>query len=243
MWGLTLFADTSGAIKAIQDYVTPTIQVFAGLAGIACAFFIAHAGYLYMTSRGNPERLEQAKHVIKNAMIGVAIVFAAVALTSILSHAFGSPHDISGATLPNIQSLPPDKADNGFFDIVTKAITGFLVKLINSAASPFLNALDFFTKSTPLMEDNKTVLNFWLAMVGISDVVFALIVALLGMQVMSAATFGFDEIEFKHLLPRFGLTFLLMNSSIYLIDRIIDLSNALITAVDKNLVLPQSGTL
>ena len=50
---------------------------------------------------------------------------------------------------------------------------------------------------------------------------------------MSASTFGFDEIEFKHLLPRVALVFLLMNTSIFFIDGIIELSNALITAVGK----------
>ena len=49
---LTLFADTAGAIKVVQDYVTPTMKIFAGIASLACAFFIAHAGYVYITSSG-----------------------------------------------------------------------------------------------------------------------------------------------------------------------------------------------
>src|SRR5665811_1967478 len=89
------------------------------------------------------------------------------------------------------------------------------------------------TKGTPLMTSNSAVFNLWLAMVGITDVLFAVIVALLGFHVMSATTFGLDEIEFKHLLPRVGLIFLLLNTSIFLIDGIIGLSNALIFAVGK----------
>jgi len=83
------------------------------------------------------------------------------------------------------------------------------------------------------MAENQSVFNFWLAMVGIADVLFIVIIALLGFHVMSASTFGFDEIEFKHLLPRVTLVFLLMNTSIFFIDGIIELSNALITAVSK----------
>ena len=66
-----------------------------------------------------------------------------------------------------------------------------------------------------------------------TDVLFVIILALIGFHVMSAASFGFDEIEFKHLLPRIGLVFLLINTSIFAIDGIIELSNALITAIGK----------
>lgn len=230
---LTLLANTSGAVAAMKDYVTPTIQTLAALASIVCVFFIVNAGYLYMTSRGKPEQMEHAKHVLKNALLGVLIVLAAVTLTSILSNAYGSPPDAHNATLPNLQSITPNEDSNGLIDILIKATTGFLNNIIQAVATPFLDALEFFTKSTPLMAENKSVFNFWLAMVGISDVLFAMILALLGFHVMSASTFGFDEVEFKHLLPRIGLIFLLMNTSIIFIDGIIELSNALITAVGK----------
>lgn len=68
-------------------------------------------------------------------------------------------------------------------------------------------ALGFFTKATPLMAQNSSVFNLWLAMVGITDVLFVVVIALLGFHVMSAASLGFDEIEIKHLLPRIGLIF------------------------------------
>jgi len=83
------------------------------------------------------------------------------------------------------------------------------------------------------MAQNPGVFNLWLAVVGITDVLFILIVALLGFHVMSAASFGFDEIEFKHLLPRIGLAFLLVNTSIFVIDFVIELSNVLINAITK----------
>ena len=67
--GLSLLADTSGAISVMRDYIRPTIQMLAGLASIACTLFLVHGGYLYMTSRGNPESLETAKRVVRNALI------------------------------------------------------------------------------------------------------------------------------------------------------------------------------
>ena len=89
-------------------------------------------------------------------------------------------------------------------------------------------------------------------MVGISNRLLVIVVALLGFHVMSASTFGLDEVEFKHLLPRIGLIFLIMNTSIFMIDGIIALSNVLIDAVGQisgastvwatlTLVLKQAG--
>jgi hypothetical protein len=230
---MTFFGDASGAVTAMRDYVSPTIKTLSALASLACVAFIINAGYLYMTSGGKPDQLEQAKRILKNAILGLVIVLGAVTLTSILTNAYGSPQGANGGTLPNLQAIPPAEASNGLVDMILKTITEFLNNIIQMAAAPFLGALDFFTKATPLMAQNPSVFNFWLAMVGITDVLFVIIVALLGFHVMSASTFGFDEIEFKHLLPRIGLIFLVMNTSIFLIDGIIGLSNALIVAVGK----------
>ena len=230
---MTFFADASGAVTAMREYVWPTMKVLASLAAIASVFFIVNAGYLYMTSSGKPEKLEHAKHVLKNALLGLVIVIAAITLTSILTNAYGTPQAAGNATLPSLEAIPATNTDSGLVDILIKAVTGFLNTIIQTIASPFLGALDYFTKSTPLMAQNPSVFNFWLAMVGIADVLLIIVIALIGFHVMSASTFGFEEIEFKHLLPRIGLIFLLMNTSIFFIDGIIALSNALIAAVGK----------
>lgn len=231
--GLSLLADTSGAVTVMRQYVAPTVKMLAALASVACTFFIVQGGYQYMTSRGNPEGLEQAKRVLRNALIGLVLVFAAATLTTILTGAYGDPSGTSNATLPNLQAIEPADPGNGLVDVIIKAVTGFLNNIIQAVGAPFLSALDYFTKETPLMAKNSTVFNFWLAMVGITNVLFILVVALIGFHVMSAASFGFDEIEFKHLLPRLGLAFLLINTSIFFIDAIIELSNVLITAVNN----------
>ena len=226
-----LMADSSGAIQAMHSYVTPAMQTLTAIAAIASVFFIVYAGILYMSSRGNPDKLDQAKRVLKNALIGLVIVLGAGTLTAILNSSMGGATNPSSATLPNLQAITPANPSSGLIEVIISAITGLLNTIIQAVAAPFLAALDFFTKSTPLMTSNSAVFNLWLAMVGITDVLFAVIVALLGLHVMSASTFGLDEIEFKHLLPRVGLIFLLLNTSIFIIDGIIALSNALITAV------------
>lgn len=230
---LTLLADTSGAITVMRDYVRPMLQVIAGLASIACVFFLVNGGYQYITSTGNPEALESAKQIIKKALIGLVIVFSATTLTTILSGAYGDLSGTASATLPSLQAIEPEDAGNGLVDVLIKAITGFLNNIIQAVAAPFLTALDFFIKETPLMAKNSGVFNIWLAIVGITNVLFMLVVALLGFHVMSASTFGFDELDIKQLLPRLGLAFLLINTSIFFIDAVIELSNVLITAINK----------
>jgi hypothetical protein len=63
-------------------------------------------------------------------------------------------------------------------------------------------------------------------------ILLVLVVALLGFHVMSFATFGLEEIEFKHLLPRIGVAFRLVNTSIFIIDAVISLSNGMIDALN-----------
>lgn len=230
---LVFFADTAGAIKNVRDYVLPTAKILSGIASLACAFFLTHAGYIYMTSSGKPDRMEYAKSIAKKAVIGLVIVLAAVTIVSILNGSYQAVQNPNDANLPNLQAVTPKSENNGLIEMIIKAVTGLLSSIINAIASPFLNALEFFTKSTPLMASNKAVFNLWLAIVGIADVLLILVVALVGFQVMSASSFGFDEVEVKHLLPRIALIFLLMNTSIFLIDGIISLSNVLISAVNQ----------
>lgn len=228
---LSLMADLSGAITVMQNYVTPTLRILTAIAAIASVFFIVYGGFLYIASSGKPEKLDTAKRVLKNALIGLVIVLGASTLTAILSGAMTHTVAPSSSVLPSLEAIKPDSASNGLIDVLIGAITGLLNNIIQAIAAPFLAALDFFTKSTPLMTSNSAVFNLWLAVVGITDVLFAVVVALLGFHVMSASTFGLDEVELKHLLPRIGLIFLLLNTSIFIIDGFIELSNVLIKAV------------
>jgi hypothetical protein len=228
---LTLMADASSAASVMHSYVAPVIRTLCVVASLVCVFFLVNGGYAYMTSAGKPEQLDHAKRILRNALIGLVIVLAAGVLTEILTHAYAGSSAAANAKLPQLQAIPPDKVSNGLVAVLIKAVTGLLNNIIQSVAQPFLHALSYFTTSTALMASNSAVFNLWLAIVGIADALFVLVVALLGFHVMSATTFGFDEIEVKHLLPRFGLIFLAMNTSIFAIDGVIEVSNAMIKAV------------
>ncbi len=230
---LTFLADATSASNAMRAYVGPAVTTLAVLASLACVFFLIMGGIQYMSSAANPEKLEHAKKIIKNALIGLVLVIAAGTLTAILSHAYSATGTAGTEQFPSLQPLQPQ--DNGFnlFDVVINAIVAVLRNIVQSIGTPFVSALGFFTNATPLMGGNASVFNIWLAVVGITDVLFVLVVALIGFQVMSAATLGFDEIELKQLLPQMAFIFLLINTSIFAIDAIIGLSNAMIYALQS----------
>ncbi len=224
-------ADVSAASNAMHQFVAPVMLTLVGLASLACVFFLVTAGFAYVTSKGNPDKLEHAKKVLKNAIIGLVIVLAAGTLTSILTHAYGAPSTAGIEHLPSLTAIQPADSGGGIVDILIKAIVGLFKHIIESAATPFIKGLNYFTKGTPLMAENSAVFKLWLTIVGITDALFVLVVALLGFHVMSAASLGLDEIEFKHLLPRLAGAFLLINTSIFAIDAIISLSNGMINAL------------
>ncbi len=184
-----------------------------------------------MTSSANPERLEHAKKVIKNALIGLVLVLAAATLTTILSHAYTASGGTPTDQLPSLVQVQPAETSPGLVSVIIDAIVGVLRNVIESIGEPFVRALPYFTTSTPLMGDNTSVFNLWLAIAGITDVIFVLVVILVGFHVMSFASFGFEELELRHLLPQMVLIFLLVNTSIFMIDGVIGLSNGMIHAL------------
>lgn len=230
---LSLFANASATSNVMRSYIVPIIATLSGLASLGCVFFLINGGIQYMTSSGDPAKLEHAKKVIKNALIGLVLVLAAATLTGILSSAYSSSNATPAQMFPELRPIEPADDNVNLWDVFVKAIVGFLRSVVESVAEPFLNALSFFLNRTPLMGENASVFNLWLAVVGIADVLFILVVALLGFNVMSASTFGFEEVDIKQLLPRLALIFLLINTSIFAIDAVIGLSNGMIYALQS----------
>jgi hypothetical protein len=224
-------ADVSAVENTMHGVIDPIVTSLCVLASLACVVFLVIGGFRYITSSGRPDKLGEAKHIIQKALIGLVVVLAAATLTAVLTHAYSGSANTSTQQIPQLQAIQPNHTGISLVDVIIKAITGVLQNIIASIASPFMNALSYFTSGTPLMAADSSVFNLWLATVAIADVLFVLVVAMLGFNIMSASVFGLDEIEFKHLLPQLGLIFLLINSSIFAIDAIISLSNGMIAAI------------
>ncbi len=215
----------------VAQFTNQTFSALITLASLASVFFLVRGGLQYITSTGKPEELEHAKKTVRNALIGLVIVISAGVISALLHNAFTTP---SSGTVADTFKLTPIQAvepPEGVTRVLVDAIVGFLQTIIQSATKPIVDGIIGFLTVTPSFITNSVVFNFWLVIVGIVDSLFVLVIALLGFHVMSASTFGFDEIEFKHLLPRIGLSFLLANTSIFLIDWVISVCNVLIQTV------------
>jgi len=217
----------------IQNFLKPIMASLIGLAIAAATLFIILAGISYMTSAGHPEKLTQAKRILKGAFIGLVLVIAATAITSILSSAYSSPTTTNISNLPALTAVDTSSSSGGLTEVLIKAIIGLFKNIIETAGKPFISALDYFTHATPLMADNPSVLKLWLGILGIANALFVAVVALMGFHFMSAAALGFEELSLKQLLPKLGLTFVAMNSSLFIIDLVISLSNAMIKALES----------
>lgn len=215
----------------VSNFVSQTLNSLLLIASLATVFFIIKGGYGYITSTGRPEALEDAKKTIRNAVIGLVLILGAVVINSLLINAFNTPSTNSTTSQLTLTPIETVKPADGLTQVLIDAIFGFLQNIIQSATKPLVDGIISFLTTTPALASNSVIFNFWLVIVGITDSLFVLMIALLGFHFMSASTFGFEEIEFKHLLPRIGLSFLGANISIFLADWIVAGNNVLVNAV------------
>ena len=68
------------ATTDIRIIVARIIQSFFGLLGIIAVVLILYGGFLWMTSQGEVEKIDKAKRILVNAVIGLAIMLSAVAI-------------------------------------------------------------------------------------------------------------------------------------------------------------------
>lgn len=215
----------------VTSFTSDTLSIITIISAAAAVFFLIRGGYVYITSTGKPDALEEAKKSIRNALIGLILVLSASSIVSLLQGALIG--DVGNGTVANlpvtqIESVAPSE---GLTQVLIDAVNGFIQNVVESSTKPIVDGIMTFLGSTPSLLDNSSIVKFWLIMLGITDSLFVLVVALLGLQFMSASTFGFEEIEFKHLLPRIGVAFLGANVSLFLADYAIKASNALVSGV------------
>ena len=215
----------------VANFTNTTLNTIIAFVSLAATFFLIKGGYLYMTSSGKPDALEEAKKTIKNAILGLALVLGAVVYANLLNNAFTTPANTYTAQQISLTAIEPIKPQGGLTQVILDAVNGFFQSIIQSATKPLVDGILGFLASTPSVATNSVVFNFWLIMLGIVDSLFALAVAVFGFQLMSARSLGFEEVEFSQILPRLGLAFLGANMSIFLADWVIGLSNTLVNAV------------
>ncbi len=215
----------------ITQYTSDTLNIITVIASAAAVFFLIKGGYLYMSSTGKPEAITQAKKTIKNALIGLVIVLGASLIVSLFNGALNSSTTGGNSPAVSINPIESAKPADGLTQVLIDAVSGFMQNIVESATKPIVDGIIGYLTTTPSLLANKVVFNFWLVILGITDSLFAIIVALLGLHFMSASTFGYDDVELSQLLPKIGIAFLGANVSLFLADYAIITVNALVTTV------------
>jgi len=225
------FVQAVGTTTEITDFTNNTLSIILAIAGVAEVLFLIKAGYQYMMSAGKPDSLMSAKKTIRNAVVGLIMVIGAAVLVSIFNSALtANTPDAANSTI-NITALESTTPSDGLTQVLIDAVSAFMQNIVESATKPIVNGVLSYLTTTPSLMANKTVVNFWLISLGIVDSLFIVIVALLGLRVMSGDTFGFEEVELKQIIPRVGLFFLGANVSLFLADYTLTTCNTLVSAV------------
>ncbi len=61
-------------------------DILIRIGGMIAVGFVIYAGFIYMTSNGDPERAKNAKNTIINALVGLVIAVVAAALVSFIGN-------------------------------------------------------------------------------------------------------------------------------------------------------------
>ncbi len=76
----TLNTGNVDVVATIATY----IKALLGLVGVVFLVLAIYAGVLWMTARGNEDHVTHAVDILKNAFLGLALIFLAYAITNFL---------------------------------------------------------------------------------------------------------------------------------------------------------------
>jgi hypothetical protein len=79
--------DTAPIVTLFNQLMTALLAIGA----VVCTFFLALAGYQWMTAGGSPRAHESAKSSFANALIGLAIVALSRVIANLVAAALGAP--------------------------------------------------------------------------------------------------------------------------------------------------------
>lgn len=135
-------------LNDIVQTVVNFARLLFGFVGSAVLLMFVYGGFVWLTSGGTPEKVKKGHEIIKNAIIGLIIVFAAFTIIQFIFSAFGATkqvqigqpclkNGVSGINVPAPDSKDPptcsttcgDLSSNGYkcgpINVGKNCITGF----------------------------------------------------------------------------------------------------------------------
>ena len=80
--GNTGTVDENGLISTITGIAIP-------LSVICAVLLLVYGGFMLMSSQGDPDKLQEAKQIITNAIIGFVVILLSVAILLLISNTLG----------------------------------------------------------------------------------------------------------------------------------------------------------
>lgn len=74
---------------SLATFIGRLFQIFFGLLGVVALALLMYGGFIWMTAIGDSGKIDKAKKIIQNAIIGLIIIFSAFAITTFLMGIFG----------------------------------------------------------------------------------------------------------------------------------------------------------
>lgn len=78
--GSNALANSGLGTRDIKDIIVQIVNIFLGFLGILAVLIILYGGWIWMTSQGAADKIDKAKKIILNAVIGLIIILASYAI-------------------------------------------------------------------------------------------------------------------------------------------------------------------
>lgn len=73
--------------SSVQTAIGRFVNVLTSFLGVILIVLMVYAGFLWMTSGGNDTQIDKAKNILRNSIIGLAILLGAFAITKFVVYA------------------------------------------------------------------------------------------------------------------------------------------------------------
>lgn len=97
----SVFAGTFGT-ASITTIILRILQVFFAILGFLTVVLMIYGGFIWMTSQGDPGKVDKAKQIIYNTVIGLIIIFSSYAIASFIIGIFSGGGGGGGGGTYNI---------------------------------------------------------------------------------------------------------------------------------------------
>ncbi|MFH1193715.1 MAG: DUF4215 domain-containing protein [bacterium] len=119
--GLNEFAgQTNLGTKSIGQIIAEIVRIFLSVLGSIAVILLLYAGFLWMTSAGDVEKIATAKKLIMNAVIGLAIILSSLAITQFI---IGALEKATGTSISG-EASPGGGAGGGGFGADSFVVRG-----------------------------------------------------------------------------------------------------------------------